>query len=112
MVEMKMMTMPPFHLRSASVNNAAWSDDSESLYNSPELDFVSYHTYDAHGRVGVNPFQGAIYGTGRINPVKAVEYFLKRLAAPGNAPTLSRMKSSGRFSALKILDSSPMAQEE
>ena len=37
--------------------HAAFSNASDSLYNSPELDFVSYHTYDPRSLVGVNPFE-------------------------------------------------------
>ena len=46
------------HLRTASTNNAGVGSSEEGIFTSPELDFTSYHTYDAWGRVGVNPFSG------------------------------------------------------
>ncbi|MEW6443426.1 MAG: hypothetical protein AB1640_21010 [bacterium] len=46
------------HLRTASANNAGWGSGEEGIFNSPELDFTSYHTYDTFGLVGIRPYSG------------------------------------------------------
>lgn len=61
-----------YHLRTASTNNAGWGSNESGIYSSPELDFTSYHTYDAHVKVGINPYEG-LNGVSRIAPI---EYFL------------------------------------
>ena len=61
------------HLRTVSTNNAGWGSAEAGIYSSSELDFTSYHTYDASAKVGINPFEGLPMWS-RVDPIKYMQF--------------------------------------
>lgn len=61
------------HLRTVSTNNAGWGSAEAGIYSSSELDFTSYHTYDASLKVGINPFEGLPMWS-RVDPIKYMQF--------------------------------------
>ena len=76
------------HLRTVSTGNAGCGTSDSGIFTSTELDFTSYHTYDAANRVGVDYDDGQ-NGLSRIDPIRYFEFIYQ-------SARLAREKSSLR----------------
>jgi hypothetical protein len=60
-------------LRTVSVSNAGWGTSAAAVYTGKELDFTSYHTYDFHHLVGVDPWTGE-RGNSPVHPIRYFQF--------------------------------------